>query len=282
MIVSFHPMFEGDQNIICAGREPDADDLAAIRAAEAVVLPQGCRRSLYKMARDKCRHVFPDYAARFNYPGKIGQIRLFQQSGTAHPHTETFASLDKFRLQYGEAPKDTDFELPCVFKFDWGGEGETVFLIKSRQDLSEILLKAAEFERSGQKGFLLQQYVPTEGRSLRVAVIGHTLISYWRIQENRDGFMSNVSRGARIDAAREPERQKAARVFVKNFCDNTGINLAGFDIIFAPVKESIRPLMLEINYFFGRRGLGGSDAFYEILKSEIDNWLSKTLSARDG
>jgi ribosomal protein S6--L-glutamate ligase len=40
--------------------------------------------------------------------------------------------------------------------------------------------------------------------------------------------------------------------------------------------------MLEINYFFGRRGLGGSDAFYEILKSEIDNWLSTTLSARDG
>jgi ribosomal protein S6--L-glutamate ligase len=282
MIVSFHPMFEADQNIICAGREPDADDLAAIKAAEAVVLPQGCRQSLYKMARDNCRHVFPDYDARFNYPGKIGQIRLFQESGTAHPHTETFASLDDFRLQYGDAPKDTAVELPCVLKFDWGGEGETVFLIKSRQDLGELLLKAADFERSGQKGFLLQQYVPTKGRSLRVAVIGQTLISYWRIQEDSDAFMSNVARGARIDAALEPERQKAARAFVQNLCNKTGINLAGFDVIFAPVKESIRPMMLEINYFFGRRGLGGSDAFYEILKSEIENWLSTTFSARDG
>ena len=46
MIVSFHPLFEADKNIICAGREPGADDLAAIKAAEAVILPQGCRQSL--------------------------------------------------------------------------------------------------------------------------------------------------------------------------------------------------------------------------------------------
>ena len=65
MIVSFHPLFEADKNILCAGREPDADDLKAIKAAKAVILPQGCRQSLYEMARDNCQHVFPDYAARF-------------------------------------------------------------------------------------------------------------------------------------------------------------------------------------------------------------------------
>jgi ribosomal protein S6--L-glutamate ligase len=121
--------------------------------------------------------------------------------------------------------------------------------------------------------------VPTEGRTLRVVIIGRTLISYWRIQENTDVFMSSVSRGARIDTELEPERQNVAKVFVKNLCNKTGINLAGFDVIFAPVKEYIKPLMLEINYFFGRRGIGGSDAFYEILKREIHNWLARTLSA---
>ena len=282
MIVSFHPLFEADKNIICAGREPGADDLAAVKAAEAVILPQGCRQSLYEMARDNCRHVFPDYAIRFNYPGKIGQMRLFQKNGTAHPHAETYASLADFRRQYGDDLKDIAFELPYVFKFDWGGEGETVYLINSRKDLKTVLQNAADFERSGQKGFLLQEYVPTEGKTLRVVIIGRTLISYWRIQEDTDSFLSSVSRGARIDAALEPERQNVAKVFVKNLCNKTGINLAGFDVIFAPVKEYIKPLMLEINYFFGRRGLGGSDAFYEILKSEIDNWLSTTLSARDG
>jgi ribosomal protein S6--L-glutamate ligase len=275
MIVSFHPLFEADKNIICAGRDPGADDLAAVKAAEAVILPQGCRQSLYEMARDNCRHVFPDYETRFNHPGKIGQMQLFQTNGTAHPHAETYASLADFRRQYGDESKDISFELPCVFKFDWGGEGETVYLINSRKDLKNALQKAADFEKSGQKGFLLQEYVPTEGKTLRVVIIGRTLISYWRIQENTDAFLSGVSRGARIDAVLEPERQNVAKVFVKNFCNKTSMNLAGFDVIFAPVKEYIKPLMLEINYFFGRRGLGGSDAFYEILKKEIHSWLGQ-------
>ncbi|MGD8961615.1 MAG: hypothetical protein PVF29_12145 [Desulfobacterales bacterium] len=282
MIVSFHPVFEADQNIICAGREPGADDLAAIKAARAVVLPQGCRQSLYEMATKNCRHVFPNYDARFEYPGKIGQIKLFQQNGTAHPHAESYASLEVFRQQYGENPDDVAFELPCVFKFDWGGEGETVYLIDSREDLQDVLCITADFERSGQKGFLLQQYVPTQGNTLRVVIIGQRLISYWRIQEDAQAFKSSVSQGARIDAESEPERQKVAKVFVKNLCNKTGINLAGFDVIFAPIKEHIKPLMLEINYFFGRRGLGGSDAYYDILKNEIDNWLSKTLSKKGG
>jgi ribosomal protein S6--L-glutamate ligase len=115
-----------------------------------------------------------------------------------------------------------------------------------------------------------------------VVVIGGTLISYWRIQESEDMFMSNVARGARIDATLEPARQKVAKVFVKNLCSKTGINLAGFDVIFAPVKEHIKPLMLEINYFFGRRGLGGSDAYYEILKREIRNWVDSVLNDREG
>ncbi len=275
-------MFEADKNIICAGREPDADDMAAIKAAAAVVLPQGCRQSLYEMARDHCRHVFPDYEARFKYPGKIGQTRLFQTNGTAHPHAETYPSLADFRKQHSDDPINIAFELPCVFKFDWGGEGETVFLINTRQDLKNVLQKAADFERSGQKGFLLQEYVPTAGRTLRVAVIGRTLVSYWRIQEDSNEFMSSVSRGARIDAAIEPERQNVAKVFVKNLCNKTGINLAGFDVVFAPVRQYIKPLMLEINYFFGRRGLGGSDAFYAILKREIHSWLSITLSKKAG
>ncbi|MGD9089032.1 MAG: hypothetical protein PVI38_11095, partial [Desulfobacterales bacterium] len=180
MIVSFHPVFEADQNIICAGREPGADDLAAIRAAHAVVLPQGCRRSLYEMATEHCRHVFPNYDARFDYPGKLGQIRLFQETDTAHPHAETYATLDAFRQPSADNPAEIAFKPPCVFKFDWGGEGKTVYLLNSRKDLQDVLHKAADFERSGQKGFLLQEYVPTQGRTLRVVIIGQRFISYWR------------------------------------------------------------------------------------------------------
>ncbi len=275
MIVSFHPLFEADKNIICAGREPDADDLAAIKAAAAVVLPQGCRQSLYDMAVANCRHVFPDYKARFDFPGKIGQIRLFRETGTDHPAAEVYQTVAEFKQHYRDAPVEISRGLPCVFKFDWGGEGETVYLLNSQDDLKEVLKKAAVFEQSGQKGFLLQQYVPTNGKTLRVIIIGRTLISYWRIQQSSDGFMSSVSSGALIDSALQPEQQNIARDFINDFCAKTGINLAGFDVIFSSSEENRVPLLLEINYFFGRKGLGGSDAFYEILKKEINTWLER-------
>jgi ribosomal protein S6--L-glutamate ligase len=275
MIVSFHPLFTADKNIICAGREPNADDLAAIRTAEAVVLPQGCPQSLYEMALANCRHVFPDYRVRFNFPGKLGQIKLFRETHTAHPPAELYSSVAEFKTHYGKAPEDISFGLPCVFKFDWGGEGETVYLINSADDLTEIIRKAADYETSGQKGFLLQQYVPAGGKTLRIAVIGRTLISYWRIQQNTDGFMSSVAMGADIDPVSQPQLQQAARKSVSDFCAKTGINLAGFDVIFSAGERTRNPLLLEINYFFGRRGLGGSDAYYDILKQEINAWLGR-------
>ena len=61
MILSYHPVIEGDVNRLCAGREPDAEDLDWMRRAEAIILPQGCRESMYRMAVKHCRHVFPNY-----------------------------------------------------------------------------------------------------------------------------------------------------------------------------------------------------------------------------
>ena len=73
--------------MICAGREPGPDEWAAVKSAAAVILPQSCRRSLYEMARDHCPHVFPNYEARFKYPGKLGDISLFKSENLPHPHT---------------------------------------------------------------------------------------------------------------------------------------------------------------------------------------------------
>jgi ribosomal protein S6--L-glutamate ligase len=282
MIVSFHPLFEADKNIICAGREPDSDDLAAIRAAEAVVLSQGCRQSLYEMAKNNCANVFPNYEARFNFPGKIGQIQLFRETGMAHPQADVYSSVADFKQHYGAVSEESYFTLPVVFKFDWGGQGQTVYLINSLAELKEVFRKAADYENSGQTGFLLQQYVPANGKTLRVVIIGQTMISYWRIQPNFDAFMSSVSAGARIEKTLQPELQNTAKALVEDFCRKTGINLAGFDVIFSSKAETTQPLLLEINYFFGRKGIGGSDVYYEILNKEIDNWLANAVSGQDG
>lgn len=275
MILSYHPCFEGEKNLLCAGREPGADDLRAIRAADAVILPQGCYRSLYEITHNNCKHIFPNFDARFKYKGKIGQIQLFREKNAAHPTTETYININTFSLNYGEMPPRPAFDFPFVFKFDWGGEGDHVFLIKSPEDFLSVMQTARNFEKSGQKGFIIQEYIPSENRSLRVVIIGQTIISYWRIQPDIESFTSNISKGAFIDFDTDPELQKEAVKSVKDFCLRTGIDLAGFDILFSSGAAVNTPLFLEINYFFGRRGLGGSEKFYEILNREIIKWIDR-------
>lgn len=274
MIVSFHPLFEADQNIICAGRQPGADDLAAIQKAEAVVLPQGCYQSLYEMARTHCRHVFPNYDARFRYPDKIGQIRMFRDFKIAHPASEIFLNVGSLHEKLRQPTAGWRRKFPFVFKLDWGGEGATVFLVQSQDDLCHILNKTAEFEKTGLSGFLLQEYIASRNRTLRVVVIGQRFVAYWRIQKDDGGFYTNLSRGAVIDPNAEPALQHKAVALVKQLCHKTGINLAGFDVIFPCDRSDPDPMLLEINYFFGRKGLGGSQAYYRILLEEIQSWIA--------
>jgi ribosomal protein S6--L-glutamate ligase len=276
MILSYHPCFEGDKNILCAGREPDESDLAAIKAARAVILPQGCRQSLYEMARGHCKNVFPNYDVRFNYPGKIEQICLFQETQAPHPKTRTYLTVQDFFSSTSDL-QPAICNLPLVFKFDWGGEGDNVFLIRDAQAFQEILQRAAAFEKSGQKGFLIQEYIPHQNRTLRVVIIGAQIISYWRVQKSPENFCANLAKGAVIDTDTDPDLQTNAAASLKNFCKKTGINLAGFDFLFSSDPRSEfeinTPLFLEINYFFGRSGLGGSERFYELLNAEITRWI---------
>jgi ribosomal protein S6--L-glutamate ligase len=276
LILSFHPLYAADQNILCAGRDPGQEELDAIKAARAVILPQGCRESLYVMARENCPHVFPNYDKRFKFPDKLGQARLFQQSGVAHPNTLIFHSVADFKKPITPAKPVSGFSFPFVFKFDWGGEGDNVFLVESPPDLETLINQAISYEKTGQYGFLFQEFIPTQGRSLRVVVIHREFVSYWRRQESETDFYTNIKKGAILESDKDPLLQEKAVAAANLFCHHSGINLAGFDFLFSETSlhnGMIEPLFLEINYFFGRKGLGGSEAYYRILHKEIDNWI---------
>ncbi|NOY70470.1 MAG: hypothetical protein GXP53_13465 [Deltaproteobacteria bacterium] len=272
MLLSYHPCYAGDKNRLCAGRDPDESDRRAMTEADGVVLPQGCRQSLFEMAAATCANVFPDYHARFKYPGKTGQSRLFKKLGVHYPRTEEFSNLAAFYRRAQEHPIIPEtFGYPFVFKFDWSGEGINVLLIKSQDDFNQVLQLAETYEGTGQKGFVIQKYIPAGSRSLRVVAAGSRFISYWRVAP--DGiFGTALADGAVIDHKSDPSLQEKGINSIRQICAMTGINLAGFDLIFDETDEKEVPCFLEINYFFGRRGLGGSEMFYELLCSEIDRW----------
>ncbi|CAB5120422.1 hypothetical protein D3OALGA1CA_2560 [Olavius algarvensis associated proteobacterium Delta 3] len=273
MILSFHPCIVGDQNVICAGRDPGRTDLEAISAASAVILSQGVRPALYWMARNHSALVFPDYDARFSFPGKTGQMELFQKYNAPHPRSRVFQDTEDFNLFRRNSEENIPMDFPLVLKLDWGGEGDTVYFVTSHGELDHALARVHLAEGSGNGRFLIQDYVPGADRSLRVVVIGRSFHPYWRVQQDSGSFLASLAGGAEIDYDSDPELMSAGVQSVKKFCRVTGINLAGFDLLFA--EDSSKPLFIEINYFFGRRGLGGSESFYAMLDAEIRRWLEE-------
>lgn len=273
MILSFHPCFEADENRLCAGRLPDENDLSRIRSADAVVLPQGCSRELFRMVSGNCARFFPDYTARFAYPGKLGQARLFLETNARHPDTMIF---ERFSDYLSFSQKNAGFlpAYPFVLKMDWGGEGDNVYLIESADALEHCLGKVRACEATGQHGFLIQRYIPSGARSMRVVVMYRKTLSYWRSHDQPGCFCASLSKGARIDRDSNPELQDMAVQAVREFCDRTHINLAGFDILFSSEDTPPVPLLLEINYFFGRQGIGGSEAYYALLVEQIHRWIA--------
>ncbi len=238
-------------------------------AADAVILPQGCRCALNRLARRHCPRVFPNYDARFSYPGKTGQIRLFRKLGVPHPETRLFSDTATLAVS---CAKRLPLAFPVVFKLDWGGEGDGVHRFKD----PGMLLRWLETTRFQPPApCLVQEYVPHRQRTLRVVVVGTALVSYWKSVQKPGRFGASLARGAVIDALADPDLQAVGKEAVKEFCQTSGINLAGFDLIFPETPDYCKPLFLEINYFFGRRGLGGSERFYEMLEKEISSWLTR-------
>ncbi len=271
MVVSFHPCIVADHNRLCAGRAPDGDDQKWIQQAAAVILPQGCPPPLWRLATRHCRYVFPNYQARFAYPGKLGQIKLFRQLRAPHPPTALFPGVDAFHSRYATTQLPDGFAFPVIFKFDWGGEGDTVARLETPAQLADMLDQAQRFEAGGQRGFLLQPYIEHNQRSLRVVIMGTDCYVYWRIQTQPHVFGTSVKSGAQIDNRVDDDLARIGRSVTMDLCKQSGIDLAGIDLIFD--SRSRAPFLLEINYFFGRRGLGGSHRYYRLLEQAIERWL---------
>ena len=117
MIVSFHPCFEADANVVLGSRKLDAADFDLIRRATAIILPQGRPQEIYEACSGSVTHLFPTYDVRFKYPGKMGQSRLFEDLGCPHPNTLRWSEVNEFKEIHPYA-KDFPHERPFFIKDD--------------------------------------------------------------------------------------------------------------------------------------------------------------------
>lgn len=264
-----HPVIAGD--VFYWDRDVwDKNLFRSINKANAIILPQTVNKELYSLCVKMCQHVFPNYDLRFQWEGKTGDALAFWSYGINHPDTLVFPKVETLRgdhpLMDHQVPELPSF--PFVLKGTHGGEGSQVWLIESAEELEEKLQTLLQFELHGNSGFVIQEYIPSLERDLRVVVIGTQVFSYWRTAR---GFLHNVARGGEIDAESDQDLQAVGREKVREFCSKSGINLAAFDLVFPPGE--IEPFFLEINYTFGRSGLGGSEKFYTLLQKAVEHWL---------
>jgi ribosomal protein S6--L-glutamate ligase len=272
MILSFHPRIKGDVNCRltpkCDFTKNDAEKIAS---AKAVVFTQHVKSHQYDFCKARCPNVFPDYTYRFGFEGKYGNIQLFRQFQASYPETVCYQSVEDFKFRHFENHEPL-LPFPFVLKGDRGGGGWAIFLIRDESDLTEKLTTLGDPYLHATKRFIAQAFVAHGGKDLRVVVMGNMTKAYWRCQPDPKEFRNNVGRGAVIDHTSDPHMMGKGMQCVKDFCSKTGINLAAFDVLFD--QSQSEPLLSEINFLFGRKGLGGSSQFHVLLNLAVKEWLS--------
>lgn len=269
MILSFHPCFTADRQVIFYSRRGiNADDISLIRSAELIILPQACSEELYKLCEESGADIFPDYRTRFRYPGKTGQSVLIEETGLDQPGTFAWSSVKEFLEKFDESYQH---EYPFILKADSAHEGEGVFLVREKADLNSAI---DELGKKRDK-FVSQEFIPSHGNVLRVVIMGDNYISYWKRPGESGSEITSMKKGAVVDREWRPDLQEKGRERAKELSVKTGINLAAVDFIFNINEKDPLALLLEINYYFGRRGLGGTINYYKMLYQTLADWMYK-------
>ncbi len=163
--------------------------------------------------------------------------------------------------------------LPFLIKDDKSHEAEGVYFVEDRSSLSEALDYLTLRERSGMPGFVTQEFVPSGGNVLRAVIIGKRVITYWKRPNKPGQVITTISRDAIIDSEWKPDLQEKGKEQAHVLTEKTGINLAAVDFVFPLSLKRPAPSFLEINYYFGRRGLGGTENYYRLLYQAVQDWL---------
>lgn len=271
MILSFHPCLVADHQVILGDRSLSNRDYSLISDAEIILLPQTCTLDLYRACAGSSALLFPHYETRFKFSGKIGQSRLFHEIGCSHPLTYAWSGSEDWENRY--QGKGLRHEMPFLLKTNATHEGEGVYLIKDQQSLESALGEIRLDEGKGSRGFVSQELIPSEGNALRVVIMGKKMVSYWKRPDHEGQLITTVGRQGVIDKKWRKDLQEMGKEESKKIAAATGINLAALDFVFPLADPRPRPYILEINYYFGRRGLGGSENFYLLLYETVREWL---------
>ena len=155
---------------------------------------------------------------------KMYANQILAQAGLPIPKT----MLTRFPCKAELVEKVVGF--PCVLKVVTGSHGKGVYLCenaKQFEDLSE-LVSSIDFKAS----MIIQEYIAhSEGRDLRVIVIGGRVVGAMQRTATDGSFKANISRGGEGTPYEVDDEMEMLSVQVAKVLD---LDIAGVDLLFHP------------------------------------------------
>jgi len=153
---------------------------------------------------------------------KMYANQILAQAGLPIPKT----MLTRFPCKAELVEKVVGF--PCVLKVVTGSHGKGVYLCenaKQFEDLSE-LVSSIDFKNS----MIIQEYIKeSEGRDLRVIVIGGRVVGAMQRKSTDGSFKANISRGGQGEAYDVDDQMELLAIQTAKVLD---LDIAGVDLLF--------------------------------------------------
>ena len=153
---------------------------------------------------------------------KMYANQILAQAGLPIPKT----MLTRFPCKAELVEKVVGF--PCVLKVVTGSHGKGVYLCenaKQFEDLSE-LVSSIDFKNS----MIIQEYIKeSEGRDLRVIVIGGRVVGAMQRKSTDGSFKANISRGGQGESYDVDDQMELLAIQTAKVLD---LDIAGVDLLF--------------------------------------------------
>ena len=153
---------------------------------------------------------------------KMYANQILAQAGLPIPKT----MLTRFPCKAGLVEKVVGF--PCVLKVITGSHGAGVYLCenaKQFEDLSELISSL-----DGKTSMIIQEYIKfSEGRDLRVIVVGGRVIGAMQRTSTDGSFKANISRGGKGEPYDVDDEMEMLAIQVAKVLD---LDVAGVDLLF--------------------------------------------------
>ena len=167
-------------------------------------------------------HTLPNSDSIIASKDKMYANQIMAQAGLPIPKT----MLTRFPSNPDLVERQVGF--PCVVKVITGSHGAGVYLCENKKqftDLSE-LISALDFKNS----MIVQEYVNfSEGRDLRVIVIGGKVVGAMQRKSTDGSFKANISRGGEGTAYDVTNELEMLAIQVAKVLD---LDIAGVDLLF--------------------------------------------------